>query len=149
MREIVEVLVFVIIGIILIWVGYALFFRMGIPAFGGVRGFRLGKRRANKNERGGKAGDPQICPVCAGKLDSGQLVSSLAFPSLNGGNDRFMHIRGCSDCLRGKRERICPVCNKVLKGEEILICRLFERTLRKPHVHVLGCTTCKGPPSKR
>jgi hypothetical protein len=37
----------------------------------------------------------------------------------------------------------------VLQGEEVLMCRLFEHPGRKPHVHVMGCTVCKGPPSKR
>jgi hypothetical protein len=33
----------------------------------------------------------------------------------------------------------------VLRAEEILISRLFERPGRRSHVHVLGCTKCRGP----
>jgi hypothetical protein len=76
-------------------------------------------------------------------------VSSSAFPSLNGGRDRFMHIRGCVYCLRGDRQRVCPVCGLVLHDEEILISRLFERPGRRSHVHVLGCSKCRGPRGRR
>jgi len=148
---ILEVLIFVIIGVILLWFGYTLFFGIGVPAFGG-RGkwFRVRRSRAHEpSAEEGAPGDPQTCPVCAAKLDGGQLVSSLAFPSLNGGKDRFMHIRGCVYCLSGRRNRLCPVCERILKGDEILVCRLFERPRRRAHVHVLGCTCCKGPASGR
>ena len=150
MKEILEVLIFVVIGVILLWFGYTLFFSVGIPAFGGWgRGFRFRRRRTLKPLGESTPGDPQTCPVCCAKLEGGELVSSLAFPSLNGGKDRFMHIRGCLYCLRGNRDRLCPVCGLVLKGNEILICRLFERPGRRSHVHVMGCTRCKGPNSSR
>ncbi|MCL2381141.1 MAG: hypothetical protein FWC64_06045 [Treponema sp.] len=155
MRDILEVLIFAVIGVILLWVGYTLFFSIGIPVFGGGKGFRLkgpgkrGKRGEGRPGGEGTPGDPQTCPVCSAKLGEGQLVSSLAFPSLNGGKDRFMHIRGCLYCLQGKRSRLCPVCTRVLKGDEILVCRLFQRSRRKSHVHVMGCTRCKGPNSGR
>jgi len=148
MREFLEVLIFVVIGIVLLWFGYTLFFRRGLPAWGG-KGFRFRKRGSSKPGGEGRPGDPQTCPVCSAKLDDGQLVSSLAFPSMNGGKDRFMHIRGCSYCLYGDRDRVCPVCVRVLRGDEILICRLFERSGRRSHVHVLGCTRCRGPASGR
>ena len=149
MREFLEVLIFVVIGIILLWFGYTLFFSLGIPTLGGGKGFRFRRHRSLKPKGKGTPGDPQTCPVCSAKLDDGQLVSSLAFPSMNGGKDRFMHIRGCSYCLYGNRDRVCPVCVRVLRGDEILICRLFERPGRRAHVHVLGCTKCKGPGSGR
>ena len=143
MKDILEVFIFVVIGIFLLWFGYTLFFAMG-PG-GGKR-----LRRRNIKPRGeGVPGDPQTCPVCSGKLQGGELVSSLAFPSLNGGKDRFMHIRGCIFCLRGDRERLCPVCGAILEGDEILICRLFDRGLRRSHVHVLGCSQCKSLKSGR
>ena len=151
MREIFEVLVFVVIGAILLRFGYTLFLNLGIPASGGGKGFwsLFRKRRELKPKGSGTPGDPQTCPVCSAKLDDGQLVSSLAFPSMNGGKDRFMHIRGCTHCLYGNRERVCPVCVIILRANEILICRLFERPGRRAHVHVLGCTKCKGPRSGR
>jgi hypothetical protein len=143
MRQFLGVFIFTIIGVILLWFGYTLFFSVGVPAFGGFSK----KRRSVKPRAEGVPGDPQICPVCSAKLQGGELVSSVAFPSLNGGKDRFMHIRGCLYCIGGDRERICPVCGAVLMGNEILISRLFERPGRRSHVHVLGCTRCKGPRS--
>ena len=146
MGQFFEVLIFVCIGIALLWFGYTLFFQLGLPALGG------GHRRRKSGLRPrveSSPGEPQTCPVCSAKLDEGELVSSSAFPSMNGGKDRFMHIRGCLYCLRGDRERACPVCGIVLRGEEILISRLFERKGRRSHVHVLGCTRCKGPRSGR
>ena len=139
-----EVIIFVFLGIALLWFGYTLFFQIGIPAWGGS--FRR-RKSVIKPRIESSPGDPQTCPVCSAKLNEGEMVSSAAFPSLNGGKDRFMHIRGCLYCLRGDRNRICPVCGLILKGNEILISRLFERRGRRSHVHVLGCTVCKGPRS--
>ena len=147
MGQFLNVLLFVFLGIALLWFGYTLFFQIGSPAWGGS-----GRRRYNgvlKPRGESIPGEPQTCPVCSAKLNEGELVSSAAFPSLNGGKDRFMHIRGCLYCLRGDRERVCPVCGIVLKGNEILISRLFHRQGRRSHVHVLGCTCCKGPRSSR
>ena len=143
MKEILEVLAFVVIGVILLWFGYTLFFSVGIPAWSGIG--RPRRRRALKPRGVSMPGEPQTCPVCSAKLNEGELVSSCAFPSMNGGKDRFMHIRGCIYCLHGDRDRVCPVCNIILKDDEILISRLFERPGRRAHVHVLGCTKCKGP----
>ena len=147
MKHIYEVLIFVVLGIALLWFGYTLFFSIGIPAWGGVG--RPRRRRFRKPRGESMPGEPQTCPVCSARLYEGELVKSSAFPSMNGGKDRFMHIRGCAYCLRGDRERVCPVCGIILKEDEILICRLFERPGRRSHVHVLGCTRCKGPRSGR
>jgi len=146
MQQFTEILIFIFLGIVLLWFGYKLFFKKRISTLGGV--LRRGKNGSSSLAEG-SPGDPQICPVCSAKLGAGELVSSAAFPSINGGKDRFMHIRGCLRCLRGERDRICPVCGKILGGNEILISRLFERRGRHPHVHVLGCSRCKGPPSGR
>jgi hypothetical protein len=140
MRQFLEVLTFVIIGVALLWFGYTLFFQFGIPAWGG-----LSRKRKTLKPRGeSMPGEPQTCPVCSAKLGDGELVSSAAFPSMNGGKDRFMHIRGCIYCLNGDRNRVCPVCGIVLRGNEILVSRLFERPGHRSHVHVLGCTSCRG-----
>lgn len=146
MIDIIEVLVLVIVGIILIWLGRLLFLRFRLPHFGAPRrrNFKSGKKGA-----GGTAGEVQTCFVCSATLAGTERLSTLAFPSLNGGNDRFMHIRGCVHCLGGGRDRLCPVCGRVLQGDEILLCRLFERPFRRPHVHVLGCSVCTGPRSAR
>ena len=146
MKHVLEVFIFVLIGVILLWFGYTLFFSVGIPAlsrgsFG--RGIFSRRRKHLKPLGESKPGDPQTCPVCSAKLSGGELVSSVAFPSLNGGKDRFMHIRGCLYCIGGDRDRICPVCGIILQGNEILISRLFERPGRRSHVHVIGCSRCK------
>ena len=143
MKQLLEILVFTLIGTALLWFGYTLFFTLGIPEWGGTNNYRRQKRRAPKAES--LPGDPQTCPVCSAKLNDGEMVKTTAYPSMNGGKDRFMHIKGCVYCLHGDRERICPVCGVILKEDEILICRFFERPGRRPHVHVLGCSHCKGP----
>ena len=142
MKQILDALIFVIIGVVLLWFGYTLFFNVGVPAWGGWNRPRRYRGRKPRGER--MPGDPQTCPVCSAMLEEGELVSSHAFPSLNGGKDRFMHIRGCVYCLHGDRNRVCPVCGLVLRENEILISRLFERPGRRSHVHVLGCSRCKG-----
>ena len=161
MIDIIEVLVLVIVGIILIWLGRLLFLRFRLPHFSAPRRNQSDaspspsdpRRRQNfksgKKGAGGTAGEVQTCFVCSATLAGTERLSTLAFPSLNGGNDRFMHIRGCVHCLGGERDRLCPVCGRVLQGEEILLCRLFERPFRRPHVHVLGCSVCTGPRSAR
>jgi hypothetical protein len=144
MKQFIDVLIFVIIGVFLLWFGYTLFFNIGAPVWGGLPQ----KRRKLKPRGESTPGDPQTCPVCSAKLSDGELVSSSAFPSLNGGKDRFMHIRGCVYCLSGDRNRVCPVCGIILRENEILISRLFERPGRRSHVHVIGCSHCKGPRSR-
>jgi hypothetical protein len=149
MGNYIQVLLFVIAGTALLWFGYTLFFNMGVkaPAFGHF-GYR---RRRRGRKPGGESfpGAPQTCPVCSAKLNEGELVKSSAFPSLNGGKDRLMHISGCVYCLHGDRQRVCPVCGKILRANEILIARMFERSSRRSHVHVLGCSKCKGGNKRR
>jgi hypothetical protein len=148
MKQLFEVSAFILIGIFLLWFGYTLFFTICPPALGGFG--RKSLRRKDRNASGGStAGDPKTCPVCAKKLQPGELVSSSAFPALNGSKERFMHIKGCIYCLKGDRERVCPVCGIILKDDEILIARLYDRPGKRSHVHVAGCTRCKGPPSQR
>jgi hypothetical protein len=137
----VQVLAFAVIGTLLLWFGYTLFIRAGIRVHAGG-----GSRRRRRRKAPGESypGAPQTCPVCSAKLDGGELVKSSAFPSLTGGKDRLMHIRGCVYCLNGERDRICPVCGARLGAKDILIARMFERP-RRAHVHVLGCSKCRGP----
>ena len=149
MQNFFEIVVLSIIGAALLF-GFTIFFRKGWSFF---RAGARENRGAKTGDTGDKAesksitGESKTCPVCSSKLSSSEQVSSSAFPSLNGGNDRLMHIRGCIYCLRGDRERVCPVCRTILTGDDILICRLFERPGRRIHVHVLGCTKCRGPRS--
>jgi hypothetical protein len=138
-----EIVVMVVIGVLLLWFGYTLFFSVG--GFHGLVFPKKQKRPLRKQPKGeALPGSPQTCPVCSARLDDGELVKSSAFPSFNG-KDRLMHLRGCVYCLEGGRPRICPVCGVHLKDNEILIARIFERPRRRSHVHVMGCSRCKGP----
>jgi hypothetical protein len=144
MGSFIQVLIFVMIGIALLWFGYTLFFE----PLGAVRfGFRRAPKRRRRPRGIGIPGAPQTCPVCSARLEKGELVKSLAYPSFTG-TDRLMHIKGCAYCLEGDRPRICPVCGARLKNNEILVARIFERPGRS-HVHVLGCSRCRGPKSGR
>jgi hypothetical protein len=141
MGNFVQVLAFAIIGTVLLWFGYSLFIGAGIRMTAG-RGSR--RRRKGKAPRESYPGAPQTCPVCSAKLAPGELVKSSAFPSVTGGQDRVMHIRGCVYCLNGERHRVCPVCGARLGTKDVLIARMFERP-RRAHVHVLGCGRCRKP----
>jgi hypothetical protein len=140
-----QIFLFVLIGIILLWFGYTLFFMKGGPG----SFIKTGGKRGKAGESW--AGETQTCPVCAARLESLQLVKSVAFPSHNG-HDRMMYIQGCVFCLGGEkpRPRTCPVCHKALTQDEHLFARVFDRSARKkPHVHVLGCHHCRGPHAMR
>ncbi|MDR1143663.1 MAG: hypothetical protein LBK77_05515 [Spirochaetaceae bacterium] len=138
MTAFIQILLFIIVGVILLWFGFTLFF--ALPAGTGTSA-RRGRRRGKQPRGESYPGAPRTCPVCSARLEKGERVTSLAFPSL-GGADRLMHISGCVYCLKGGRRRVCPVCGAVLREDEFLIARLFEKPVRS-HVHVLGCTRCK------
>jgi len=135
----VQTLGLVVAGIVLIWFGYTIFFSPLSPFYPG--GFPW-RNRKKKNEKGAP-GDPQICPICSYRLDRGDLVKSLAFPSMSGGRDRLMYIRGCFTCLEKDVPRRCPICGANLELSDYLISRMFERPNRHNHVHVLGCNHCR------
>ena len=138
------IIVIIIVSLILILLFCTPFLSVGLPSFK-----KKEKKQENHESGEGAAGDRKTCLVCAARLDSGQQISTVAFPPVEGSNDRLMHIRGCTYCLAGKRERICPVCKKNLTDEEVIIARLFERKIRRTHVHVVGCSKCRGPRSGR
>ena len=138
MGTLLQALAFTLIGVILLYFGFALFF--AVPGGFPMPVFRR-RSRGPRPKNYGIPGDPRTCPVCSAKLENGERVKSAAFPSL-GGYDRLMHISGCVYCLEGNRPRICPVCGVVLREGEILVARLFEKPVRS-HVHVLGCSRCK------
>ena len=139
MRNYLEMLAFVTIGIFLLWFGYSLL----SGQWSRIHRSRRRPGRQIQDIETGSAGDPQTCPICISKLDKGDLVKTLAFPSITGGRDRLMYIRGCIYCLTGRLPRHCPVCGSSLGENEILVARLFEREHRRSHVHVIGCTKCR------
>ncbi|MDR2020767.1 MAG: DUF3185 family protein [Treponema sp.] len=143
MGAFVQSLVFVLIGILLLWFGYSLFFSAG----GGAPRYDRSRKKKRDSLREGIPGAPRTCPVCSARLERGERVKSSAFPAM-GKADRLMHITGCPYCLEGERPRTCPVCGTSLKPKEFLIARMFEKPGRS-HVHVLGCSRCRGPRSGR
>jgi hypothetical protein len=134
MLEYLQILAFVMIGIALLWFGFTLF-------IGQWAQMRI--ERAGRPPKKGEPGDPQICPICSSKLIRGDLVKTLAFPSITGGKDRLMHIRGCAYCIDGALKRSCPVCGVALSVTDILVARIFERPHRRAHVHIIGCNKCR------
>lgn len=126
----------VLVGTLLLWFGYTLFVRLGGSAGGGRRGRALAK---------GVAGAPRTCPVCSCILERGERVKSAAFPQ-TGARERLLHVFGCPYCYGEDpvAKRRCPVCGAALRPEDYLVARLFERPGRS-HVHVIGCTRCRGP----
>jgi hypothetical protein len=138
METLLQVLILILIGVLLLYFGFTLFFAVpgGIP-------MPVFRRRGRSPKPKGESfpGAPRTCPVCCARLDKGERVKSAAFPSL-GGYDRLMHISGCYYCLEGERRRVCPVCGAVLREDDFLVARLFEKPVRS-HVHVLGCSHCK------
>ena len=138
MQGYLQILIFIIIGSVFLWFGYSLL----IGQWTGIR-FNHNKGAKHQKQKAASPDEPQVCPVCSTKLERKYLVQTLAYPSITGGRDRLMHIRGCMYCLGGERERICPVCRAVLGYNDILVARMFERYLRRTHVHVLGCSDCR------
>jgi hypothetical protein len=150
MGTFIQILALIIAGIILLWVGYTIFLSPLSPFYKK----RILQKNSKKNAQG-TPGEPQVCPVCLTKLYKGELVKSVAFPSISGGRDRLMHIRGCVTCLKTEEEQIgqniqsskilrkCPICKSNLSMDDFLISRMFERVGRNNHVHVLGCNTCR------
>ena len=144
MGDFIQTLALIISGIILLWIGYALFFGPKSPFYHGWFLFRKNKKEEKKKNQKGEPGDPQVCPICSMRLDKGDLVKSLAFPSMSGGKDRLMYIRGCFYCLKTNVPRRCPICGLELSLEDYLVTRMFERPNNRSHVHVLGCNHCKN-----
>ena len=140
MGSFIQVLALVIIGMVLLWLGFSLFFGPLSPFYPSF----LLTPRLKKEEEKGEPGDPQVCPVCTFKLLRGDLVKSMAFPSISGGADRLMYIRGCYSCLNNNLPRNCPVCGMNLSINDYLIARMFERSNTRNHVHVLGCNHCRN-----
>jgi len=131
-----QILAFTIIGAALLWFGFNLF----VEQWAKIRSKHDQLRRLKET---GSAGDPQVCPICSSKLNKGDLVKTSAFPSITGGKDRLMHIRGCIYCVNGGLKRECPVCGSPLSVSDVLVARIFERPHRKPHVHIAGCNKCR------
>ncbi|MCL2805145.1 MAG: hypothetical protein FWD26_04325 [Treponema sp.] len=136
----IQLLALVMAGMFLLWFGYTIFLSPISPFYPGWFPWRNWRKKENIR---GEPGDPQVCPVCSIKMEKGELVKSVAFPSISGGRDRLMYIKGCFTCLEDNVPRRCPICGSSLSVEDFLVTRMFERVERNNHVHVLGCNKCK------
>jgi len=134
---ILQLLAFVIIGIILLWFGFNLF-------FGPLSPFYPSLPWSKKKEVKGKPGEAKVCPVCSMLMMKGDLLKTVAFPPKKPDDiDRIMHIKGCFSCLNNNVPRRCPICNAALTVQDFLVARIFKRNKKKDHVHVLGCNRCR------
>ena len=143
----VRIVVYASIAVLLLWLGLALF-RLGS---GGGRGGRAvrGDGGPSEGSRGGRiprrsaVGASRTCPVCGSPLEPGERVHSKVFAPKG---DRIMHIYGCPRCWPSNavHVRACPVCEREVPREGYLVARLFERPGGAKHVHVLGCSGCRG-----
>ena len=139
MGNLFQTFIYVLIGLILLGLGYFLFFG---PLF--KHGFpRPGNKKKNDTENIGKPGNPQVCPVCSMKMQKGETIKSTAFEASAQNKDRLVHIKGCRSCLERGVPRKCPVCGTKMSLDDYLITRMFERSSRKNHIHVLGCNNCR------
>jgi len=114
------------------------------------------------------------CPICNAMLRRGERLHTVVYTGgagrgVEGGSrrapgadtnvaasgrqsrdeDTLTHIFGCPYCYPPNDEhpRYCPVCERKLGEEDYVIARMFQRSPRS-HVHVLGCTQCRGPGSR-
>jgi len=140
MGDFLQILLFVICGIVLIWIGHFLFFGPMSPIYPYLP---WSKDRKSTYSNKGKPGDPQVCPVCSIKMLRGELVKTVAFATGPRSKDRLVYIKGCYSCLRNNVPRRCPICHKRITVDDYLVSRMFDRPDRKNHIHVLGCNHCR------
>jgi len=146
------ILIYIFAGLILLWFGHSLFYGKLPPFFPKIFSFkewrRINKKIEEKKENEEKVekGDPgssRVCPICSSKLIKNEQIKTVAFPSLAGSKYRTMHVRGCPICLNNGAPRKCPICEMDMNLDDFLICRMFERSTSKNHLHVLGCNHCR------
>jgi hypothetical protein len=136
MGDNIQILIFIIIGLILLWLGFTLFFGPMSPLYPHLPW----RKKKNSKTANGKA---QICPLCSYKVLKGEQVKTVVFPPKPGSKDCIMHIKGCYSCLEDDKPRKCPVCKTALSREDFLVARMFVRSFQKNHIHVLGCNKCR------
>lgn len=136
MGDLLQLLLFIITGIVFLWFGYFLFFGPMSPIYPFLPW-------SKKEEFQGKPGDPQVCPVCSMKMLKGELVKTIVYSTGVRSKDRIVHIKGCYSCLEKDLPRRCPICRTKLSVNDYLVSRMFERNYQKNHIHVLGCNKCR------
>ena len=90
---------------------------------------------------------PVKCPLCSFELYVGENIISKVYRPMNV-PDQLMTIWGCPHCYpkceKGLK-RICPVCHKPVSESQSLTARLFNKSVGKKHVHIIGCSNCHKP----
>ncbi len=84
------------------------------------------------------------CPICGSGLQKGQNMFSKVFRPMNVPDQRCV-ITGCPHChpiCEPGVKRLCPVCGKTIPQDGHLVARLFNKTQRKKHVMIVGCSSC-------
>ncbi|MCQ2583581.1 MAG: hypothetical protein MJ160_06715 [Treponema sp.] len=90
---------------------------------------------------------PVKCPVCSSDLYVGENIISKVYRPMNV-PDQLMIVMGCPHCYPRCEQgvvRICPVCHKRVAQDQSLTARLFNKSVGKKHVHVIGCSNCHKP----
>ena len=90
---------------------------------------------------------PVKCPVCNSDLYVGENLISKVYRPMNV-PDQLMIVSGCPHCYPKAEpgvHRNCPVCKRGLAQDEQLTARLFNKTIGKKHVHIVGCSKCHKP----
>ena len=90
---------------------------------------------------------PVKCPICGAELFVGENLISKVYRPMNV-PDQLMTILGCPHCYpvcEKGRKRICPVCHKEMGPKDALTARLFNKSIGKKHVHIVGCSNCHKP----
>lgn len=104
----------------------------------------FGKKGSAKKSR---PVQPVKCPLCDSSLYVGENIISKVYRPMNV-PDQLMIVMGCPHCYpvcEPGLKRICPVCHKSVGPEQSLTARLFNKSLGKKHVHVVGCSNCHSP----
>lgn len=105
------------------------------------------RRKNHKKIQNSRSLQPVKCPLCDTSLFVGENLISKVYRPMNV-PDQLMVIMGCPHCFPKKEsglKRICPVCHKEVAQNQSLTARLFNKSLGKKHVHVVGCSNCHKP----
>lgn len=84
------------------------------------------------------------CPVCNTPLTKTENLHSRVFRPMNTPDQRMM-VQGCPHCypeIQPGVRRVCPVCRASLSKDDELVARLFNRSDKKKHVMIVGCSIC-------
>lgn len=103
----------------------------------------------SKNQKTKKSKNllPVKCPLCNSELFVGENLISKVYRPMNV-PDQLMIILGCPHCYPKSEPnltRTCPVCHEKVAQNQSLTARLFNKSIGKKHVHIIGCSNCHKP----